>query len=160
MSDMQITPEHLVAIARSFIGTPFRHQGRIGNISGYGLDCLGLILAVAARLNIKDSDGICLVEYDNRNYGRYPDTRLLQRRLAQVMVPVSHEALRPGDVLNLYLDGRPQHLAIAATKRYGTCEALSLIHAFAQAGRVVEHRLDDVWQERVCHCYRLPQFVQ
>ena len=38
---------HIVAVARSFIGTPYRHQG---SLKGIGCDCLGLIRGVWREL--------------------------------------------------------------------------------------------------------------
>ena len=43
--------EEIVAEARKWIGTPFRHQGRI---RGRGVDCVGLPLCVMRDLGIAD----------------------------------------------------------------------------------------------------------
>jgi NlpC/P60 family putative phage cell wall peptidase len=36
-------PEHLVTLARGWIGTPYRHQA---SLKGVGCDCLGLLRGV------------------------------------------------------------------------------------------------------------------
>jgi NlpC/P60 family putative phage cell wall peptidase len=40
---MSITPDLIVAEARSWIGTPYRHQA---SLKGVGCDCLGLVRGV------------------------------------------------------------------------------------------------------------------
>jgi hypothetical protein len=48
-------------------------------------------------------------------------------------------------------DSEPQHVAIVGDYAYG---GLSIIHAFLMARKVVETRLDDVWQCRVVAAYK------
>ena len=40
---MLLTPDHIVAEARAWIGTPYRHQA---SLKGVGCDCLGLVRGV------------------------------------------------------------------------------------------------------------------
>lgn len=51
--------EQIVASARSIIGTPYVHQGRV---KGVGVDCVGTILIVAKELN--------LTQFEISGYGR------------------------------------------------------------------------------------------
>lgn len=59
--------EQIAARALGFVGTPFRHQGRL---PGVGLDCLGVVVFAC---------GAC--SDDRRDYGRLPDARALRAAL-------------------------------------------------------------------------------
>ena len=145
----------IVACARSWRGTGFAHQGRIkasGAHSG-GVDCLGLLSGVARELGLSARDNSPLAEHDILAYSKSPDGALLQSRLAALLHPIEAAHMQPGDVALFALDGRPQHLAILSD--YGDGE-LGMIHAYAPARRVVEHRLDAVWRKRLVCLYRCP----
>ena len=60
----------IIATARTWLGTNFHHQGRIKNV---GVDCIGLIIGVAAELGV--------VLPDRQNYARQPDESELQTAL-------------------------------------------------------------------------------
>lgn len=83
MSDQ---PYRIVAEARSWIGTPFAHQGRK---KGQGVDCLGLLIGVAAALRLRGCDGKLLVSRDSLAYGHYPDEVALREGLGRVLIPIS-----------------------------------------------------------------------
>lgn len=126
----------IIELARSTLGTPFRHQGRQ---PGVGLDCVGLVLWVGHRLG--------LTQFDLAAYSRFPRER-------QLLVHASEagfvEAARPfkGCVLCLRLLELPQHLGIMTER--------GMIHACQSAGRVVEHRLDCSWRDRIVAVLRYP----
>lgn len=150
------SPAHsIVTCARSWRGTRFAHQGRVkaqGAHSG-GVDCLGLLSGVASELGLRARDGSFLAEHDMRAYSKSPDGALLQSRLAVLLLSIEEAHMRPGDVALFALDGRPQHLAILSD--YGVGE-LGMIHAYAPARCVVEHRLDEAWRKRLVCLYRCP----
>ncbi len=116
----------IVAQARTWLGTPFHHQGRV---KGVGVDCAGLILGVAAELGVSIED--------RRGYGRQPDSDELILLCRREAAEIRSSEARPGDFYLMALKGRPQHLAIATDK--------GVIHALAPQRRVVEHRLDRYW---------------
>lgn len=130
----QPTPETIVAIARSYVGTPFLHQGRV---PGFGLDCAGVVVCVARELGL---DG----DFKEVPYGKYPHGATLQRLCDVHMDPVS--LFGPGDVLLMAWEAEPQHLAIASD--------IGIIHSYAKARKVVEHALDPVWRSRIRAAYR------
>ncbi|MEJ0009871.1 MAG: NlpC/P60 family protein [Alphaproteobacteria bacterium] len=144
------TSDEIVAIARGFLGVRFAHQGRCGKS---GLDCLGLLFAVASRagITLRGRPALC---HDRRDYGSRPDTDFLRAQLAYFLTPVAADGLRAGDVLLLNIRGRAQHLALVAD--YPGEGEWGMIHAYAVARKVVEHRLDEVWRERIAGVYRLP----
>lgn len=130
-----MTADDIVAAARSCIGTPFRHQGRI---PGVALDCAGLIVAVAETVG---------AEYADRpGYGRNPANGLLESVLDQQPCLERVFDRKPGDVLLMRFSGEPQHLAIYT--------GMNIIHSHEAVGKVCEHRLADVWAARIVRTYR------
>ena len=142
--------DRLVAIARSYVGVRFCHQGRSRD---EGLDCLGLLLAVAREAEL-ELQGVPTDRFDRRDYGAKPDTQMLQHRLQELLLPIAPCVMRPADIVLLRIEGRPQHLAMLS--HYPHEETLGMIHAYAPARRVVEHRLDEVWRGAVATAYQLP----
>lgn len=128
----------VIDIARTYRETPFRHQGRR---PGVGLDCVGMLVCAfrAAGLRVPD----------RRGYGRQPDPAMMAGGLSEALV--RHPRTRPwqpADVLWMQFDA-PQHLALYTGR--------SIIHAYAQVGRVVEHRVDPLWVSRVVSVWRHPE---
>ncbi len=145
--------QQIVASARSYIGTPFAHQGRRkrnAHDKG-GVDCLGLLVGVARECGLSKS-GVCLACYDETDYGHIPNGTRLQSALKNYLHPVSDDVLLAGDVVLMRIDHHPQHLGIIGD--YKQTDMLSLIHAYAPARAVVEHRLDAHWQSRIVMAYR------
>lgn len=132
--------DDIIKAARACLDTPFKHQGRL---PGRALDCAGLIVAVAQAIG---------ADYrDVAGYGRSPAGNLLQAALdAQPClhgVPVLER--QSGDVLLMRFDGDPQHLAI--------CAGETIIHSYAQVGKVCEHRMAAVWAARIVRVYRFKE---
>lgn len=125
-----MTPADVVVAARKWIGTPWAHQGRT---PGVALDCAGLVICVAREL------GVVPEGWDVNGYGRTPDGTLLQW-FDQMLPRAPLAALQPGDVIAVAIEHDAQHIGIIADWRHG---GLSVIHAGARAGRVIETRL--VW---------------
>jgi len=127
----------IIAAARSQIGTPFHHLGRL---PGIRLDCAGLVVHVAREIGADylDVDG----------YSNHPSQGMLEAALDRqpCLRRVSLIDRQPGDVLLMRFKGDPQHLAI--------CAGDTVIHAYADNGYVCEHRLADVWVARIVRVYR------
>jgi cell wall-associated NlpC family hydrolase len=125
------TRADIVAEARKYLGTRWLHQGRASN----GMDCLGLCLCVAHNLKLSD--------FESTDYGRIP----LGDKMRAVMDEHMDRVVlyQPGDVLLMRFETDPQHLAIVTD--YG------MIHAYAQARKVVEHVLSDTWKSRIVAAY-------
>lgn len=137
-------------MARTFIGVRFKHRGR----DRLGLDCAGLCLASYAEA------GVPLPDY--RLYGREPHRDGLVRYVSQaagdpVMVaPIAQDSLCDGDVVILRFVKEPHHMGIIGSRRYGDTDALTLIHADGEAGRVHEQRLTSDMVARITHVFRKP----
>lgn len=131
-------PQHIVLIAREWIGTPFHHQGRV---KGQGCDCIGLIIGVFAEI------GAPAGEVDIADYSMIPDGKFLQQKLSEYLEQVSFSKIVAGDILLFRFDKNPQHLAFYSGD--GT-----IIHSYLSARKVVENQLDELWMERLVGCYR------
>ena len=66
------------------------------------------------------------------------------------MQEISFSKVRSGDIGLFLIDDNPQHLAIFVKNR----KELSIIHAEGMCGKVVEHRLDEEWQQRLFKAFR------
>jgi cell wall-associated NlpC family hydrolase len=128
--------DKILAAARACLGTPFRHQGRL---PGIALDCAGLICHVCESIGVPYTD--------ERGYSRLPHQGRLQAALdaQESLVRVSDPA--PGDVLLFRFRTEPMHIGIYAGE--------TIIHAYEQAGKVCEHRMDDAWRARIVQAYRI-----
>lgn len=115
-----ITPETIIAIAESWVGVPYRHQGR----SRFGVDCVGLPIEVMREA------GILPGRFDARaDYGRRPSWPDLRGELdrwcirSRELVPASLIAIRWPRAED------PSHIAIYT----GT----HIIHAYRKQSGVV-----------------------
>lgn len=126
----------VIAEARTWLGVRWHHQGR----SRAGIDCVGLAIKVGHALGLSD--------FDIADYSRQPDPAMMRSLLAQHMRLIGDP--EPGDLLLMRFEREPQHVAIL-TEFQG---APGIIHAYAQARKVVEHRLDSVWKSRIVGAYR------
>ncbi|MCH2547061.1 MAG: peptidase P60 [Alphaproteobacteria bacterium] len=144
----------IVNEARSWVGTPFLHQGRSKAtvLDRGGCDCLGLLVGVAEALQLKAINGNALQTFDERDYGHMPNGEKLKAVFSRVLMPIELMSMAPGDVLLMRLEKAPQHVAIVSDYRYG---GLGLVHALASARKVVEHRLDEQWLSRIVQVYRV-----
>lgn len=124
----------IVREARTYVGTPWVHQGR----SRQGLDCLGLTSVVA-----RTTRGYT---FDVLNYAAQASDETMLQLCRQHMQPVPAVARQPGDVVVIRY-GNQRHMAIVGD--HPVAGELSLIHASSILGRVVEHRLDSRWA-RIC----------
>ena len=135
-----MTADDILIAARSFLGTPFRHQGRI---PGLALDCAGLVVSVAKEIG---ADYI-----DRPGYSRNPSGGLLESALDDQPCLERVTDRQPGDVLLMRFSGEPQHLAIFTGE--------NIIHSYESVGKVCEHRLSDVWAARIVRVYRFGGLV-
>lgn len=128
----------LVDFARECLGTPFKHQGRV---NGRGLDCAGVLVHVMRRAGVPviDSIGYPRMPVDNQI------TKILDAEPA--LERLTDKNYQPGDVLLMRFRHEPQHVAIFAGE--------NIVHSYSAIGKVVEHRLSDVWRRRIVRGYRI-----
>jgi cell wall-associated NlpC family hydrolase len=140
------TRADIVARAREWIGTPYRHQGRRRD----GCDCLGLIVGVAAELG--------LARWVVPGYSGHPDGHSLAEACDRHLV--SQLGLDPGEIeagmVALFWYARrgfAQHLAILTRL---DDRRLAMVHSLQRNDRVVEHGLSAFWNVRLLSAWDYP----
>lgn len=135
--------ERFLQAARSYLGTPFHHQGRV---PGVGLDCAGVVVCAAreAGMTIADQSG----------YAHQPFGGLFEQAVLAHADPVSRAQLLPGDLLMFAFGGDPQHIAVVQSL---AGQDIYILHAHSAARKVVEQRLDGAWESNLRGCFRLRQ---
>lgn len=113
--------EHFVAAARTWLGVPFRYQGRSEN----GIDCVGVVVESLATLGIS---------LDVEPYGKQVSGDTVLRQLQAIGRRVLFAEARPGDIAVLNYRGESNHIGILTGER-------TMIHSLAFARRVVEQPL-------------------
>ncbi|GJD59659.1 NlpC/P60 family protein [Methylobacterium dankookense] len=147
---MSITGEAVVAEARAWLGTPYRHQA---SLIGIGCDCLGLVRGVWRGLHGDEPEAAPPYSgtwAESAPPGRDPLMEAAYRHLVPVDGPLVSYAAEPGDVLlfafRAHLPAR--HCAIAT-------EAGAMIHAHDRAA-VAEVALTRWWRRHLVGAFRFP----
>lgn len=139
-----LTAAQLIEDARTWLGTPYRHQA---SIKGLGCDCVGFLAEVAVETGLIRPE--LRAEFPT-DYSRQPSAGQLRRLCSGVLSLVPFDQRAPGDIVLMRFELEPQHL--------GMLTAVSpieyIIHC-AEHG-VVEQRLDSVWRARIVRVYRFP----
>lgn len=157
---MKTKRETLVAQARTWLGTDFKHQGRIKKSlrNKGGVDCLGLVIGVAKELHLEsgvfDNNGkdIPVCKFDDLEYSRNSDPQKLLKGFSKACIEISLDEAKAGDVLLFKFEEMPKHLAIITEIN---SNQITIIHAFLKTGKVVEHIIDDEWKSRISKVYQL-----
>ena len=100
-----VTRKEIVDLARSYLRSPFHHQGRIRE----GIDCAGLAIAIGNEIGSPIKDCI---------YKRKPTKGVIIGQLEKTLDRVDLEDALPGDVLVFWIlkKGNDQHIAIKSDK--------------------------------------------
>lgn len=140
----------VVAEARTWIGTPFKHKQRT---KGAGVDCSNLVIGTgensgAWAINLKR-----LRKVWEPFYGRRPDPVRMRRALVDLgLVPIKTADVQPGDVAWMHWGNEfPIHMAIVTNLdgRDGIIEAV-------WNHKVVEATFNDFRKSRVMEYFRYP----
>jgi NlpC/P60 family putative phage cell wall peptidase len=152
----EVARQAVVAEARSWIGTPYQHQGEM---KGVGVDCGGLIRGVSVALGLIPANYKAFLPVSLMGYARRPDGYLGRDLCDLYWNRIELDALVPGDlVLFSYGNsGVPHHIGVIGDYPGG----LSVIHALGPrtTKKVVEHRFDAKWRGRAIAAYSLPGVV-
>jgi NlpC/P60 family putative phage cell wall peptidase len=142
----------IVAVARTWIGTPFVHQGRI---KGLGCDCVGIPLCVAQELGADDKDGQPMTGKMYASYSPQPEGNYVHRMCQKHLVQKPVRQMKPGDVISMNVISAPCHVGIL-----GDANGLTIIHAYSGASnKVVEQPMDVKWRRRIAGlagCFAFP----
>lgn len=135
----------IVAIARSWIGTPYVHQA---SVKGAGCDCLGLLRGVWRELHGEEAEDIPPYRPDWDT----PGGEVLRDGLARHLAAIALADIAPGDVVLFRMVPRAgaRHCAIVGAKD----GVLTLIHA-RQNKRVGEEPLTAFWRRKLAYAFRL-----
>lgn len=146
-----ITRKEIVAAARSWIGTPYRHLGR----DRKHIDCIGFVWCVPKEMGLP---GVPVIP---TKYTTFPAEDMLKTEAdAKLRYPADRQGLanvKPGDIMMMWGWERQvaQHFAIAGED----AGRLTMIHAFAKRNQVVEHSIDEFWTKRYVATYEYPGTV-
>lgn len=138
-----MSAERVVAAAREFLGTPYRHQAAT---VGAGCDCLGLLRGVWRTLYGFEPGPVPPYRADMRD----PLNAGALRAAAERLLIAETGPLAAGQVLLFRLGaGEPKHCAILVGPT-------RFIHAQERLG-VVEADLTEAWARRVWGRFRFPE---
>lgn len=139
--------EHVVALARSWIGTPYRHQA---SLKGIGADCLGLIRGVWRELY--ESEPETPPAY-TRDWAEVASEDALLQAAKRHLIEAERADIQTGDVLLFHYrkDLPCKHAAIAVSDK-------RMIHAY-QGAAVAETSIGPWWQRRVAAILTFPEII-
>ena len=137
-----MTADDIVAAARGWIGTPYRHQGAL---RGIGCDCLGLVRGLWRELHGGEPEVPGPYAPDWAEATREERMAEGARRHLREIAP---DAARPGDILLFrWREGLPaKHAAILATHGH-------MIHAHDGAA-VAEVAFTHWWRRHLAFAFR------
>jgi NlpC/P60 family putative phage cell wall peptidase len=144
MDNRYLTREAIVAEARSWLGTRYRHQA---SVKGVGCDCLGLVRGVwRACVGVEPE----LPPPYAPDWAEAGGRDALIEAAARHLVAVPRDAFAAGDVLLFrYRDGFvAKHAAIASSRD-------TMIHAHDGAC-VCEVAITPWWRRRIAGAFRFP----
>jgi NlpC/P60 family putative phage cell wall peptidase len=138
------TPDRIVAIARTWVGTPYHHQA---SVRGVGADCLGLVRGVWRELYGSDAEAPPPYSRDWAEAGGLETMLAAAARHLQAILPSEARAsdvlifrLRPGTVA--------KHAVILTSDT-------TMIHAM-EGGAASEVPLSAWWRRRIAGAFRFP----
>lgn len=140
-------PDRIVAEARRWIGTPYRHRG---SLRGVGCDCLGLVTGVWRMLHGPLPVAVPPYAPDWAEAG---GRETLAEAAGLYLLPRPRETIEAGDVLLFrWREGVvAKHLAIASAPG-------RMIHAHDGA-EVAEVAISQAWARRVAFVFSFPERV-
>ena len=141
---MPVTSSDIVAEARGWIGTPYRHQA---SLKGVGCDCLGLVRGVWRALYGDEPERAPAYSPD---WAEATKRETLAEAGMRHLAPVTRDDMQPGDILMFrWREGLPaKHAAIL------TVDAL-MVHAHDGAA-VTEVAFAPWWRRRLAYVFRFP----
>jgi NlpC/P60 family putative phage cell wall peptidase len=141
---MPVDRDRIVAEARAWIGTPYRHQA---SLKGVGCDCFGLIRGVWRALYGAEPEATPAYAPD---WAEATGTEALAAAARRHMIEIGPREFSPGDLLLFrWRAGFPaKHAAIATA-------ADLMVHAHDGAA-VAEVAIAPWWRRRLAYAFRFP----
>jgi NlpC/P60 family putative phage cell wall peptidase len=139
--------EDIVRVARSWIGTPYHHQG---SVRGIGADCLGLVRGVWREIYGYEAEA---PPPYSRDWAEAGGAETMLAAAARHLVAIAPATAAAGDVVIFRL--RPgaiaKHAAILSSEK-------TMIHAM-EGGAACEAPLNAWWRRRIAGAFAFPQMV-
>jgi NlpC/P60 family putative phage cell wall peptidase len=134
----------IVAEARAWIGTPYRHQA---SLKGVGCDCLGLVRGVWRAVLGAEPEGVPAYAAD---WAEASSGEPLAEAALRHLVAIDLADIAPGDVLLFRWRAglTAKHAAIATTRE-------RMVHAHDGAA-VAEVALAPWWRRRLAYAFQFP----
>lgn len=136
---MRLNNNPITERARTWLGTPFLHQGRLKKV---GVDCLGLMLGVGLEEGLITSLEASTPMFNC--YSTNPTKKELMDCCNYYLRPISLDQAQDGDIaLIAWIPGKPSHLAILASLTITGRQ--SVIHVLSIGSRqVIEHDISSL----------------
>jgi NlpC/P60 family putative phage cell wall peptidase len=146
---MSITRPLIVAEARSWIGTPYRHRA---SLKGVGCDCLGLVRGVWRALLGEEPERAPAY---SRDWAEATGEETLAQAARTHLVEIAPDEFQLGDVLLFrYRAHYPaKHAAIVTASAPG---ALALMVHAHDGAAVTEVAIAPWWRRRLAYAFRFP----
>lgn len=145
---MTATRKQVVEEARSWLGTPWIHQGFS---KAQGCDCIGLVHGVGIATTALKPNQKDLRKYSG--YSRNPDPKLMRHVLRTFFTPILLKEAIEGDILWFRIGEYPRHLGIIT-------EPGIVIHSDTNTRRVIEHRIETSRLQSVVAAFQFPNIVE
>jgi NlpC/P60 family putative phage cell wall peptidase len=146
---MMRSRQDIVAEARGWIGTPYRHQA---SLKGVGCDCLGLIRGIWR--GVIGDEPECAPPYAP-DWAEATGDEALARAAARHLIAIAPGEFKPGDVLLFRWRANlpAKHAAIVTS--VGPDGPDTMVHAHDGAA-VAEVAIAPWWRRRLAYAFRFP----
>lgn len=144
-----LSRQDIAAVARGWIGTPYRHQA---SLKGVGCDCLGLVRGVWREVFGREPEAAPPYSPD---WAEASSTESLAQAAARHMIATPVDAYEPGDVLLFrWRVGMPAKHAAIVTAGGGRGHCM-MVHAHDGAA-VTEVAIAPWWSRRLAYAFKFP----
>jgi len=144
---MSVNSASIIAEARSWIGTPYRHQA---SLKGVGCDCLGLVRGVWRALNGPEPE---IAPAYTADWAEAGGNESLAAAAARHLLPLALDEILPGDMLlfrwRAHLPAKHAAILVAADR---------MVHAHDGAA-VAEVYFASFWRRRLAYAFRFPAIL-
>ena len=137
----------IIAAARGWIGTPYRHQAAC---RGAGTDCLGLVRGIWRELYGAEPEAVPAYSMD---WSEPQQQETLWQAATRHMTELPPSRMKPGHVIlfRMRTGSVAKHLGIVTA----TGADAAFVHAYSRLG-VVESPLSPPWRRRVVASFEFP----
>ena len=144
---MTIARKSIVALARSWIGTPYHHQA---SLKGTGADCIGLVRGIWRELFGDEPEQLPAYSGD---WAEATGREAMLLAAGRHLVPIEPQIIREGDVVvfRLRAEAVAKHTAIVS-------DLGRMIHA-QEGAPVTEVTIGPWWRRRIAGAFSFPNVM-